>query len=114
MYAIDDRFFDEVQDIAEHLEYEFLIEQDDNFTVEVELCDLETIGFLDSSVIAERCFDDDRFPEDPDQTHFKIIKALEGVNWNEINEKLPKIWYPNGKTIKITKKELVDTIKDYQ
>lgn len=113
MYCIEDRFFDDIQDVAEYLEWEFLIEQSDDYTIEVELCELETIGFLDSSVISERCFDDDRFPEDPYQTHFKIIKALESVNWDEINEKLPKIWYPNGNTIKLSKQELIDSIKAY-
>ena len=64
MYAIDDRFFTEAQDIAEYLEYEFLVEQADDFTVEAYECDLETIGFLSGEIIAERAFDEDRFSEE--------------------------------------------------
>lgn len=74
MYAIDDRFFSEVQDIAEHLEYDFLAEQTDDFTVEAYECDLELIGFLSGEAIAERVFDEDRFSENMDEDQERIAK----------------------------------------
>ena len=80
MYAIDDRFFSEVQDIAEYLEYEFLVEQADDFTVEAYECDLETIGFLSGEIIAERAFDEDRFSEEMYDDQEKISKIV-AVFW---------------------------------
>ena len=115
MYAIDDRFFDEVQDIAEHLEYDFLIEQDENFTVTAYECDLERIGYLDSQTIAERAFDEDRFSEDMDKDQELIMKILDAnIDFEKINQYIPKLWYPSNRKVIFTKDELIDTIKDYQ
>lgn len=114
MYAIDDRFFDEVQDVAEYLEYEFLIEQADDFTIEAYECDLERIGYLDGSVIAERAFDEDRFTEEMADDQEKIAKILDdNIDFQKINDLLPKIWYPSNRKVVFTKQELIDEIKQY-
>lgn len=114
MYAIDDRFFSEVQDIAEHLEYEFLVEQNDDFTVEAYECDLEKIGTLDGDTIAERVFDEDRFSEDGDERE-DIAKILNSkINWEEINALLPQLWYSSNRKVIFTKAELIAEIIDYQ
>lgn len=114
MYAIDDRFFEEVQDIAEHLEYDFLIEQGDDFTVEAYECDLERIGYLSAQVIAERAFDEDRFSENMDKDQERIIKILDGsIDFDLINSYMPKLWYPTNRKVIFTKKELIEEIKCY-
>lgn len=115
MYAIDDRFFSEVQDIAEHLEYEFLVEQTDDFTVEAYECDLETIGLLDGSIIAERAFDEDRFSENMDEDQERIAKILDAnIDFEKINSLLPKLWYASDRKVIFTKAELIAEIIDYQ
>lgn len=114
MYAIEDRFFDEVQDIAEHLEYEFLINQDDSFTVEAYECDLEKIGVLDADELTDRAFDEERFSEDQDEKD-KICKIfIENIDFDKINASLPSLWYPSNRKVVFTKAELIDSIKDYQ
>ena len=114
MYAIDDKFYKEVQDIAEDLEYDFLMEQVDDFTVEAYECDLERIGYLDGSVIAERAFDEDRFTEEMADDQEKIAKILDAhIDFEKINSLLPKIWYPSNRKVIFTKQELIDEIKQY-
>jgi len=115
MYAIDDRFFSEVQDIAEHLEYEFLVEQTDDFTVEAYECYLENIGFLNGETIAERVFDEDRFSENMDEDQERIAKILDAnIDFEKINSLLPKLWYPSDRKVIFTKAELIAEIIDYQ
>lgn len=115
MYAIDDRFFSEVQDIAEHLEYDFLIEQNDDFTVEAYECDLENIGFLNGEMIAERVFDEDRFSENADEDQERIAKILDAnIDFEKINLLLPKLWYATDRKVIFTKAELIAEIIDYQ
>ena len=114
MYNLDEHFFSDVQEIAEHLEWEFLIEQPEDYTITLNECDLETIGFLNGEVIAERAFDEDRFSEEPYDQQKEIIKILDDrINWDEINDLLPKLWYPNSTKIVFTKQELIDSIKAY-
>jgi uncharacterized protein YozE (UPF0346 family) len=115
MYAIDDRFFTETQDIAEYLEYEFLVEQADDFTVEAYECDLEIIGFLNGKIIAERVFDEDRFSEEMNDDQEKISKILDAnIDFEKINSLLPKLWYPSDRKVIFTKAELIAEIIDYQ
>jgi len=115
MYAIDDRFFSEVQDIAEHLEYEFLVEQTDDFTVEAYECDLELIGFLSGETIAERVFEEDRFSENMDEDQERIAKILDAnIDFEKINSLLPKLWYTSDRKVIFTKAELIAEIIDYQ
>jgi len=113
MYAIDDRFFDEIQDIAEHFEYEFLIKQPVDFTVEAYECDLEFIIQLDGDYIAE-CIDDERLSEDGDEKEdvAKILNA--NIDFDKINSLMPKLWYPSNRKIILTRDELINEIKQYQ
>lgn len=115
MYAIDDRFFSEVQDIAEHLEYDFLADQTDDFTVEAYECDLELIGSLSGEAIAERVFDEDRFSENMDEDQERIAKILDAnIDFEKINSLLPRLWYPSDRKVIFTKAELIAEIIDYQ
>lgn len=115
MYAIDDRFFNEVQDISEYLEYEFLVEQTDDFTVEAYECDLQIIGFLSGEIIVERAFDEDRFSEEMVEDQEKISKILNAnIDFEKINSLLPKLWYPSDRKVIFTKAELIVEIIDYQ
>lgn len=106
MYAIDDRFFSEIQDIAEHLECEFLVEQTDDFTVEAYECDLEFITQLDGDSIAD-CIDDERLSEDGDEKE-DVAKILNGnIDFDKINALMPKLWYPSNRKVVFTKAELI-------
>jgi len=112
MYAIDDNFFDEIQDIAEHFEYEFLIKQPVDFTVVAYECDLEKIGILSGEEIAERVFSEDRFSEEMYEDQEKIAKILnENIDFEKINALLPSFWYPSNRKIILTRDELINEIK---
>jgi len=114
MYAIDDRFFTEVQDIAENLEYEFLVAQNDDFTVEAYECDLQFIIQLDGNWIAETAIDDDRLSESGDERE-DVAKVLnDNIDFEKINALMPKLWYPSNRKVLFTKAELIAEIINYQ
>lgn len=114
MYSIDDRFFETVQDIAEYIEYEDLVEQAEDYTVEAYECDLETIGFLSGESIAERAFDEDRFSEEMHEDQEKIARMLNAnIDFEAINDLLPKLWYPSDRKVIFTKLELLSELRDY-
>lgn len=113
MYAIDDNFFDEIQDIAEHFGYEFLIQQPVDFTMEAYECDLEFIIQLDGESISE-CIDDERLSEDGDEKE-DVAKMLDAnIDFDKINALMPKLWYPSNRKIVLTRDELINEIKQYQ
>lgn len=113
MYAIDDRFFTEVQEIAEHYEYDFLIEQPDDFTVEAYECDLEYIMQFDGEFISG-CIDDERLSEDGDEKE-DVAKILDAnIDFNKINALMPKLWYSSNRKVIFTRDELINKIKQYQ
>jgi len=114
MYAIDDRFFSEIQDIAEYLEYEFLVEQADDFQVEAHECDLQFIVQLDGYIIAETAIEEERLSEDGDEKE-DIAKILnDNIDFDKINALMPKLWYPSDRKVIFTKAELIAEIIDYQ
>jgi len=114
MYAIDDRFFKEVQEIAEHLEYEFLVAQSDDFTVEAHECDLQFIVQLDGNHISETAIEDERLSESGDERE-DVAKILnENIDFDKINALMPKLWYPSNRKVIFTKAELIAEIIDYQ
>lgn len=114
MYAIDDNFFSEVQDISEHLEYEFLVEQTDDFTVEAYECDLQFIVQLNGNCISESAIDEKRLSEDGDEVE-DIAKILnDNIDFDKINALMPKLWYSSNRKIIFTKAELIAEIIDYQ
>ncbi len=114
MYAIDDRFFTEIQDIAEHIGYEELVGQTEDFTVEAYECDLQFIAQLDGDCIAESAIDDERLSEDGDERE-DIAKILnDNIDFDKINALMPKLWYPSNRKVSFTKAELIAEIIDYQ
>jgi hypothetical protein len=113
MYAIDDRFFSEVQDIAEHLDYDFLVEQTDDFIVEAYECDLEFIFQFNGDYIAD-CIDDERLSEDGDEKE-DVAKILNlNIDFDKVNALMPKLWYSSNRKVIFTKAELIAEIIDYQ
>lgn len=110
MYELNENFFSDVTELAEYLEYEFLIGQDDYYTIEVYNCDLESIGVLDAEVLALRVFDEDRFSEDATEYEDLVKIFNENIDFEKINNLLPKMWYPSGNKVVFTKQELLESL----
>jgi hypothetical protein len=55
---------------------------------------------------------EDRFPEDSDNVGKQIENAInEAIDIDKLNDRLPSLYYPNGKMFKITKADLVEWCK---
>ena len=89
------------------------IDLPDDWTYKVECAELESMYQLDADKIADLLLSnyDDRYSEDAPQ-HDKVIIALnDSVDFKRLNAAIPKLWYPNGKFITITKLDLVEFIQ---
>ncbi len=78
--------------------------------IEVEETDLEQLFQLDADWICDK-LDEDRMSEDGDEVEDirALIKKHED-NFKEINEKIPSLYYPNGRKYKISTKELLEAL----
>ena len=76
----------------------------------MEDCDLEPIGVLSVDLLTELLMDkwEDRQSEDGLE-YDKIEKVIkENIDFDKINELLPKLYYPNGKEITFTYEQLME------
>lgn len=113
MIALEDKFYHDEYDLAESYDLDELLEDPEDWSIKVELCDLELIGFLDGSVISERAFDEGRFTEEMHDDQEKIAKILnDNIDFEKINSLLPKFWYPNGKYETYTKQDIINLLKE--
>jgi len=72
-----------------------------------------TKDFVATAVIDRADHYEDRFPEDYDTVEKEIRSAVEaGIDIDKMNGLLPKLYYPNGTTFKITKKDLIEYFND--
>jgi len=56
---------------------------------------------------------EDRYPEEPEDVEKKILKAFkESFDIEKFNSLLPKMFYPNGKKVNITKANIVEYLED--
>lgn len=81
----------------------------DDWTVVVMGTILEPMVELNAEWIIEH-IDEERFPEDDDNIYQRIKKALEGVDFKAINDRMPKLYYTSGPDITITKADLLEYI----
>jgi hypothetical protein len=116
-FFYDDRFCLDISDLMEILDIddENLDELEDDWSVTCEGATLEKIFVIEkefavSAIVNETDTWSDRFPEDDwSVTLFEQIKKAiaESIDIEKLNEKLPSLYYPNGKKFKVTKDDLV-------
>lgn len=90
----------------------------DDWSINIQMATLEPVCQLNGDELIEVIIDYiedtfiERFPEDSDKTFDKIKQALiHGVYTNEINEAMPRLYYPNQEFQTITKQDLLEYIK---
>jgi len=109
MYYYNDTFYPSMEDLAEGLELED-DENSDDTIFKVEDCDLEPVFKLDSRKLYEMLVGEfeDRSSEDGDEwdTVEDLLKKY--VNFDEINARIPDLWFPNGTYKEWTKKKLIE------
>lgn len=112
MYCIEDRFYNDINEIIDDIidwEGKELEELPDDYTIEVGLCTLEPIFQLNSEKLQEILLDsfEDRSSEDGDEWD-KVESVLQKhINFEALNNDIPKLWFPNGETEIFTKDELI-------
>lgn len=90
-------------------------EYESDYTLQVEDTILEPAITIDKNdierIIGGLCdWNEERLPEDYDKTFEKLTKAFtESFDMEKFNQLSPKLWYPNGKKITITKQDLIDS-----
>jgi len=108
----EDRFCVNLYDLADVL----CIDKDnvnkfaDDFCVKVELSTLEPIFKVDADSICQLLADanEDRLSEDEFEGE-NVLKALkESIDFEKLNNLLPKKYYPNGQFAYVTKADLID------
>lgn len=119
-FFYDDRFCSDMSDLLLHLDMnddkEVIEALPDDYTIKVELSDLEPIIKDDANEIAEWVEDkaiqanEDRFSEDNcDKESEKIKEAFkQSFDIEKFNSLLPKLYYPNNKFATITKQDLLN------
>ncbi len=82
----------------------------DDWQVKVELSDLEPIFNVDAENLCQLLADanEDRLSVDFDEEK-KVLKALkETIDFDKLQDALPKLYYPNNKFKSITKSNMVE------
>lgn len=113
MYCIDDRFFDEIEDVIEHIvdvEGEELENFSDDYYIKVECCTYEPIFQLDSHRLYDMLANafEDRSSEDGEEWD-KVEDILKKhIDFEALNKAIPKLWFPNGRVEMYSKNQLIE------
>lgn len=113
-FFYDDRFCSDISDIFEifDIEEEKLNELSETWNCKVELTTLEPVFKVDAEELSELLLDcnEERLSENFDDSDEKKIKKAitESCDFEKLKDLLPKYYYPNGKFVTITKKDLIE------
>jgi len=103
--SIEDLIYKVVDDEDE------IYELEDDWEIKCYKSNFEKLEEIDEYWITQR-MDEDRFPEDDERTVDKLLKLFkDNINFEKINEQMPKLYYENGKSFMITKQDLINYIK---
>ena len=116
-FFIEDKFFSDLSDLMDDrdINEDELSQLKDDWHEDAEGTTLEPIITIDDKFITDLVDDYiydaniERFPEDCDKSLSGIKKAIkEAIDIEKLKELMPKLYYPNGAKIKITKQDLID------
>jgi hypothetical protein len=111
-FFYDEIFCSDLGDLAEiySIDEDYVHELPNDWQVKVELTDLEPIFEVDAESLCQLLADanEDRLSEDFN-VESKVIKALkQSIDFEKLQQTLPKLCYPNSKYETITKADLVE------
>lgn len=107
-FFYDYEFYGDIEDIM----FLFDFEDDcsnvpDDWQIKCMEAKLEPVFQLTADWIYER-IDEERFTEDGEEAD-AVFKLLEGIDFRAVNEKMPRLYYPNPtKTFFLTKQDLLE------
>lgn len=111
-FFYDDSFCIDLDKLADlcGIDEENVNELKDDWNAKIELTDLEPIFTTNAEDLCQLLADnnEDRLSEDFDEKE-KVLKALtESIDFEKLNNLLPKLYYPNNKFETVTKSDMVE------
>lgn len=118
-FFVDDIFYSDIEDFLE--DYDIYTEDngldfgvlDDDWTCKIYFTKLQYMFQLNEQRLFDILYNahEDRFSDD-DEDDGRIIRALkECIDFDKLNSKIPKYYYPTGKPYILTKQELINYCK---
>lgn len=112
-FFVEENFMHDIGCLLTHcdIEEEDVKDLPEDWDIEVEEAINEPMFKLDAEELQEMLFNsnEERYSEEGNEDK-KIIKALnECIDFEKLNSMIPKLWY-GRKTIKITKKDLLEYV----
>ena len=105
-----EEFYREIGDLIDDIsETEDLSDISEDWKITCEYATLEPIFKLDADWIMNR-INDERFSEEGRESD-DVYEILNQLDYSQVNERMPKLYYPNGKKFDITKQDLLDYCK---
>ena len=115
----DDVFFSDLSEVMDYfdIDEDELHQLEDDWSVELEGSKEEHLFQLTEDFVIDAIMEktehwEDRFPEESDRTTKELRGSIKsGIDINKINQAIPKLFYPNGKKVIVTKQEIIDYCK---
>lgn len=113
-FFYNENFYSDLSELMNDIDIDedSINELKDDWQIRVELTDLEPIFELDADSLCQLLADanEDRLTENFDEEQ-KVLAALnECIDFEKLKEKLPKLYYPNGKFMSLKKSDLIDQL----
>lgn len=107
-FFYDDKFFCDLGELCDHLDLDdkAIAELPDDWSIEVTESVCEKVAEITPRMISG-AIDDDRWPEESDNTYRKVIEALSTIDYASINAAMPELYYDSQKSLTITKNDLL-------
>jgi len=110
MYYYNEKFYHDLEQLIDDLDFEKVEDLSEDFSITYKECDLEPIIELSAEKLTQLIYDseEERFSEDNTVEEFDDIqKLLSDIDFEKINSKIPKLWYPSKRKIQLTKADIV-------
>lgn len=115
-FFYNENFYSDIQTLINSIDIEFNVDNandlKDDWEIRVELTDLEPIFELDADSLCQLLADanEDRLTENFDEEQRVLAALKECIDFEKLKEKLPKLYYPNGKFMSLKKSDLIDNL----
>jgi hypothetical protein len=114
MYCIDDTYYSEIDEMVESATdgYESIEEIPSDFIIEYYECELRPIFKLDSGLLYELIHDHFEENSSEDGYEWDSVEDLikKHLNLDAINAADPELWFPEGKTITMSRDKVIEII----
>lgn len=111
-FIVEDKFYRDLEELFHDLDYDEENPPSNDWTLKVELSDLEPIFNINAENLCQMLADcnEDRLT-DYEGEEQKVLNALkESIDFEKLKSLLPKYYYPNGKFVTLTKQDFLETI----